>query len=131
MYSVNNEKIFTEPNVAIFTHNGLTCVVLRMPHSGTLNGYVGLPETHELYREHYTDGQMYFDVHGGVTYSDMGLHNIEIFDNLWFIGFDTNHSCDKAPIMPESMGITRDGTYKDFDYVKKETIKLADQLNNC
>jgi hypothetical protein len=60
--------------------------------------------------------ELYFDVHGSLTYSKQGgKYPTEGDDDLWFFGFDCAH-CDDIPENwpPERVGI--------------ETERLADQL---
>jgi hypothetical protein len=47
------EKILEEKNFDLFKHEGLFCVVSRMPRTGCLNGYVSVPEGHTLYGVEY------------------------------------------------------------------------------
>jgi hypothetical protein len=71
---------------------------------------------------------LFFQVHGGLTYASKYLNGLEIIlkDHWWF-GFDAGHGGD---IMPYLMGDREiDGDiYKDFEYIKKEVEKLAEQL---
>lgn len=76
---------------------------------------------------------MALDVHGGITYSSGSLNGLkaDIFKNLWWFGFDTLHAGDLKPFQSEidlEYPISSD-EYRDFEYVKSETIKLADQLS--
>jgi len=73
-------------------------------------------------------------VHGGLTYSSDHLSFIdkEVFDNLWWFGFDCSHCDDLKPIQSD---IDREypigsQVYRDFKYVENETRKLAKQLTN-
>jgi len=119
-------KFIDEPSCHIFTHKGLVCVILRMTHTLTLNGYVGVDKEHLLYGKSYWDYNA--DVHGGLTYSEKGLSRLDIFEDLWFFGFDTNHLGDKAPLQWSGLRGGH-GTYRDFTYVREEVINLADQIH--
>lgn len=73
------------------------------------------------------------EVHGGLTYSRDYLQGIEdgVLSELWWFGFDTAHSGDLRPFQND---IDRKypfhgDEYRDFEYVKNETISLADQLS--
>lgn len=73
------------------------------------------------------------NVHGGVTFSRDSLNGIEdnIFGELWWFGFDTAHAGDLKPYQTD---IDRkyphsQDEYRDFEYVKEQTILLADQLS--
>ena len=97
----------------------LACHIVRGP-VGALCGYVGVPEGHPMFNVPYENVDV--DVHGGLTYSRLRD------DGLWWLGFDCAHYDDIAPGMMQ-FGL-RDGTYKDFEYVKQEVTSLVAQLNN-
>ncbi|NBC02460.1 MAG: hypothetical protein GVY20_02020 [Bacteroidetes bacterium] len=122
-------KMFKEANTYIFKHEGYVCVITRMTFSGTLNGYVAVDETHPLYKKASQD--VYAPVHWGLTYAESYLATIsdDFFDKpLWWFGFDTNHLHDESPIKMFGFDIDRDETYRDMDFVKNETKKLAEFL---
>ena len=130
---------------------GLPCLVVRVPHNGALCGYVGIAEGHPLFGVHYNDFYdkgCSLDVHGSVTFTDfcqetkdesVGVCHIPGAvepDHVWWVGFDCNHICDRAPGM-ESLhgratgsGFYRDpsASYKCQQYVEGEIRDLAQQL---
>ena len=63
------------------------------------------------------------EAHGGITYSGSSPNYPVPNDNLWWFGFDCSHDEDLQPKLSYSTG-----TYRDFQYVKEETNKLAEQL---
>lgn len=71
-------------------------------------------------------------VHGGLTYAKESLAGIEkdLFGELWWFGFDTSHAGDLSPYQDEiSIRFSNyDDEYRDFEYVKEQTQKLAEQL---
>ncbi len=75
---------------------------------------------------------MAIDVHGGLTYSENELNGIdkELFGELWWFGFDTLHSGDLKPFQTEidKRFPHSNDVYRDFEYVEKQTIQLAEQL---
>lgn len=78
---------------------------------------------------------MYLQAHGGVSWSKAYCPNIErdVFKGLWWFDFDTNHAGDLQPLELKLEGLRFDFgkagyTYRDFEYVLKETQSLADQL---
>lgn len=120
------------------TEAGLKAIVLPTD-SGSFNGYVGLPNTHTLYKKDYYENPdlMGLAVHGGVTFSDF----IPKAGEEWFIGFDTMHSGDAPSIDvvrkyftdKEVVNFKRrrhlfHGTHKDLAYVMNECEELAKQL---
>ena len=101
------------------TATGYDCVIKRMG-AGHLCGYVGVGEDHQLAGSTDTLEMYSLDVHGGVTYSS----RMEAADpGLWYIGFDCAHLGDKQPGYAWS-----GGTYRNFGYVKKEILSLANLL---
>lgn len=144
-----------EPDELDWKHEGLPCSIRRVGWSGHLCGYVGIPKDHPLYGIHYSvsseslrkrlDDMMgkpmpdrfavhlsaltgsinprpdvVFDVHGGLTYSDGSLPGRD--GDFWWYGFDCAHADDFTPKHPSG------GVYRDFDYVKRQTNDLAEQL---
>jgi hypothetical protein len=76
---------------------------------------------------------MALDVHGGITYSSSKFPWIdsEIFKDIWVFGFDTAHAGDLKPLQGS---IDRQfnqlgDEYRDYEYVKGECTKLAEQLS--
>lgn len=54
-------------------------------------GYVGVDESHSMYKKHYAE--LDFDIHGGLTYSGGG-DGYPIESNNWWLGFDCGHCWD-------------------------------------
>lgn len=87
------------------------------------NGYVILPDDHELVDKFYGDFEEDYDleVHGGITFSDylsqiMDLENMDLEEG-YVLGFDCNHAGDNS-------------TDCNQEYVENECKKLIDQLIN-
>lgn len=87
------------------------------------NGYVILPDYHELVDKFYGDFEKDYDleVHGGITFSDylskiMDLENMDLEDG-YVLGFDCNHVGDNPKDCNQ-------------EYVENECKKLIDQLIN-
>lgn len=87
------------------------------------NGYVILPDDHELVDKFYRDFEKEYDieVHGGITFSDylseiMELENMD-FEDGYVLGFDCNHAGDNSINCNQ-------------EYVENECKKLIDQLIN-
>lgn len=117
-----------EPDRKEWTAHGLPCVIIRHPHMGHLCGYVGVPEGHPAYSIAYYDSDWNnpvanLDVHGGVTFSEMG-DGESLPAGYWWIGFDCAHLGDLCPGFHGS----GDGVYRDMTYVTAETERLAVQL---
>jgi hypothetical protein len=109
---------------------GLLCRIRRHAEFSHLCGYVGVDSDHPKFGE--GEDKLDLEVHGGLTYSnteDDGIH--------WF-GFDCAHAGDLSPgilihlletrILTEGYLNLRDETYRTWDYVKTETLRLAEQL---
>ena len=120
---------FDEPNREEFEHAGLKCLILRHPELGHLNGYVTVPRGHPCYGKDY-DGMPYEDlfpieVHGGLTFSKEG--DGDKWPEGWGFGFDCAHAWDLVPSMPMPLQLEQT-TYRNFQYVRRETENLAEQL---
>ena len=114
----------------------LDCMMLRNSF-GAWCGYVGVPPNHPHHEVEYHSLDGYWEVHGGLTYSEKCVGHICHIpepgrpDDVWWIGFDTSHSCDLAPgdlWFPERH---RDfSKYRTQQYVKLETEKLAKMVQS-
>lgn len=122
-----------------------------------LNGYVGVAKGHPAYGMGYDGMPMPYEdlyqveVHGGVTFAQEGDGKWPT--GLWWLGFDCAHCGDLVPgvamliakfadkpPLSEVMELTKmveeitgksmfDGeTYKNFQYVRSEVKRLAEQL---
>lgn len=159
--------ITKELNFKLFRYKEFICCIVRMGHSGCLNGYVAVDKTHPFYKKDYSDKikvedinkvkfnknyiflltlekediennelriDLALNVHGGITYSDNCLIYIEdgLFGDLWWFGFNTSHAWDIKPyqtyIDRKHPLIDKELKYRDFDYVERQTKKLANQL---
>jgi hypothetical protein len=128
---------------------GLDCLIVRQRGGGYLCGYVGVPPEHpwhgvdydgclegcgERWCSHGPDSKV--DVHGSLTFAaacresddpSRGICHIPEPgrpDDVWWFGFDCAHAFDLEP----ARDISFDSMYRDFDYVKSECERLAEQL---
>ncbi|WP_099321134.1 hypothetical protein [Anaerococcus sp. Marseille-P3625] len=87
------------------------------------NGYVILPDDHELVDKFYGEFEKEYDieVHGGITFSDYlsKIMDLEVMDleDGYVLGFDCNHAGDNP-------------VHCNQRYVENECKKLIDQLIN-
>lgn len=112
-----------EPDEVRWKYKGMLCYIMRGDKAhlnGNLTGYVQLQKDHPLVGNPNEDLGM-FMVHGGVTFCGTIRK-----DKSWWVGFDTAHGGDMLIGFQGPSFST--GTYKDINYVKKETEKLAEQL---
>jgi hypothetical protein len=117
-----------EPDKIQWIYNGLDCLAVRNL-SGVWCGYVGVPKEHPGFGKKYDD--MYMSVHGGLTYSGHIRDTREdtLNADVWWIGFDCNHYDDYSPVMAIQMpGMFNNAMYRDLAFVRAETERLADQL---
>jgi hypothetical protein len=131
----------TEPDHVDFEHLGYPCILHRNKH-GSWCGYVGVPADHPWFGKGYDDVDA--EVHGGLTYAEPCQGDVCHPGNepRHWLGFDCTHAFDKAPEMDAALASYKlpDGgsepckewfgepvTYKDLDYVKAETERLAEQ----
>ncbi len=79
-----------------FVEKGIRCRILRGP--GSLVAYLGIPPKHPLAGKNYDDVPL--DVHGGLTFGDMGGEQEHRTDNwpagYYWYGWDYSHWMDKA-----------------------------------
>lgn len=115
-------------------HEGFPILAVRN-RMGAWCGYAAMPPGHpwhgkDVFRE------IDADVHGGLTYGAACQGNVCHVpkpgepDNVWWLGFDCNHSGDIAPQMEELMGHgyhEHYASYRTLDYVQRECRKLAEQ----
>lgn len=120
---------------------GYVCWIRRHPRLRTYAGYVGVPTTHPLDGRHYLISDMSnIEVHGGITFS--GRTEDKESDLYWF-GFDCAHYNDYIPYSEEVRQLfgngldgllnrrpTEEQPYRNFEFVKNECEKLADQLKS-
>lgn len=127
-----------EPDYETFTHLGYQGIIKRQPQLLTLCGYIGVPQSHPFYGRDYDSVYGYLDCHGGLTFSGQ-------FPDFphWFFGFDCAHAGDLIPSTYQLMNELREkedclstsiffqrDVYRNFDYVKKHVIQLANQLRD-
>jgi hypothetical protein len=117
----------------------LPCLIVRGPH-GSLCGYVGVAESHPLYRKEGDD----LDVHGGITFGSLCAEGADEAkgichkpgagepDHVWWFGFDTAHAGDFCPKFDTNLGAPtgwgENVAYRDIAYVEGECRSLAKQL---
>ncbi len=85
----------------------------------------------------YVGMDLYFDVHGGVTFADGGKNcKYPVKSSLWWIGFDCAHSGDsrdESLCKKSTLDIIRrfgndHGEVRTKEYVEQECRNLADQI---
>jgi hypothetical protein len=127
----------TEPDEAewVDAQTKYKCRILRNDQTGTLCGYVEVPEGHKMYGVSYQELEKQYSipVHGGLTFSG-GLGRENVVDG-WYFGFDTAHAGDFSPGLAISMikwastaGVARyhkGETYRTWDYVVRDVNMLA------
>jgi len=110
----------SEPDYKEFTYKGYRCEIKRIPVSGHLCGYVTVGEQHPIYGKDYGE-LMDIKCHGGLTFS-------ETKDGQTRIGFDCAHCTDLTPYFYEHDMIIPGMIYRYMEYVKKECMKIVEQL---
>lgn len=133
-----------EPNyVPAFRHASLLCLLHR-GGSGAWCGYVGVEPEHPVHGLDYNAVHELLpnlEVHGGLTYSEQCAGHIchvpepGETDDVWWLGFDCNHSGDLAPSAAATgrkYGLSLPGfpgdRYRTMEYCRRETMRLAEQL---
>lgn len=98
---------------------------IDMDRVGVLNlFYAGAKNNEETIKQNLLELCLALECHGGLTYSGKAsfLTNDESY---WFFGFDAAHAGDLRPLNEYSF----DGVYRDFEYIKNDTINLAKQIS--
>ncbi len=117
----------------------LPCLIHRGP-GGAWCGYVGVDETHPLFKREYSNDKFPgLDVHGGITFTGLcaekvesngrGIcHVVEPDKKVWWIGFDCAHLGDICPAFENFGRWDFDVWYKNQSYAEQDCLKLAEQL---
>lgn len=128
---------------------GLPIAIRQSNSMGHLCGYVGVGKKHPWYKILYhqclkgcpsepssikpsmpmwycdcPSPERLVEVHGGLTYSEMGTGKY-LPRGYWWFGFDCAHAWDIVPKMGYN---SPDAIYRDEKYVGAEVRKLANQL---
>lgn len=120
----------SEPDVLSWkTNKGsveLELHIKRQPILKHLCGYVGIPYDKSSDKEYQKLESFGFDVHGGITFSQLGDGGT-FKEGFWWVGFDCAHLGD---ISPGSMLFSHSpsDTYKNIAFVKGQVEKLANQV---
>lgn len=118
-----------EPDKVVWRKEGIPfpMMIVRSGSTGALCGYVGVSPGHPHYGVDFSEIDA--DVHWGLTYSG-GCGGTICHkplngepDHVWWLGFDCAHCEDLAPGL-----MAWSGTYRDLEWVKAETERLAEQL---
>ncbi len=120
-----------EPDLIAWRYRELACVIRRVDFTGSLCGYVRLPNGHPYYGRSLRQVSRLLEAHGGVTFAGFGP------TPGWWIGFDAAHAFDVSPRLAAKMrallgpppgGLDYLISYKTIGYVRREIESLADQI---
>lgn len=106
-----------EPDQVTWFNPELNLVYVAKRHSrmGHWCGYIGIPDSHSL----VSKTEMYFELHGGVTYDKPELNFYEPVEGeppiVRWVGFDCSHVGDYNPFM--GYRILDQETYRNLEYV--------------
>ena len=114
-----------EPLMHLWKSFGLPCLIMRTPF-GHLCGYVGVKSDHPYFNMKEVDSyELNLHVHGGITFGA----KMEMFGpEFYWLGFDCAHLRDYSPY-GKLPGGGRIQDYKNFETVKFEVQRLADQIS--
>lgn len=121
--------ILKERHFHLFKYKGFMCAIVRIPIMGHLCGYVALPKSNSAFGIDYND--INITCHGGLTYATDTIWNIDkdVFEELWWIGFDTAHCDDAYGYCDNTLyRLKDDSSYKNYDYVLNEIHAIVEQL---
>jgi hypothetical protein len=108
------------------TEAGFAGALRRVPWSGHLCGYIGVPAGHLWHGR--SSSSIDADVHGGLTFATLGSDTKDLIPSeLWWIGFDCAHSGDSSPLDEAQYQSMSGGAYRDVEYVRYEVERLAKQ----
>lgn len=136
-------KWLKEPDLCSWDHK-LPCLAIRDMGMGVWRGFVGIDGYHPFYGKSVEDllkipeaMEIFFSVYGGLSGAGKLPAKYKSFtNNFWWLGIETCHGGDLMPLIklelpPQNMDKMLSGqTYKDLQFIRKETNKLADMLFN-
>ena len=111
-----------EPDRGDWEEQGYACSIRRMPLSGHLCGYVGVPQGHPWFGADYNLLYDECSVHGALTFSGP-LPDAD--PDLWWVGFDCAHMSDFSPGYNYEWN---KGTYRGWDFVEGEVIEAEEPV---
>lgn len=120
-YKKGYREWLDETDYEEFTYKGYHCEIKRIPVFGHLCGYVTVGKEHPIYGKDYDELLMNIECHGGLTFS-------ETKEGQTKIGFDCAHCIDLTPYYYEHDMIISGMVYRNMEYVKKECMKIVEQL---
>ncbi len=137
-----------EPDYIYWTSQvGYPAAIRRSPVSGSLNGYVAVPEGHPYHGLDWQTLELGVEPHGGLTYAG----HMTLVELGWWLGFDSAHAYDHMPAIEALCHSLRGpqhwaryavqgqpvpepfqglgGTYRPLAYMMAETESLARELH--
>lgn len=104
-------------------YTGYECRVRRNKHAGFLTGTVVIPESNRFYGINYDNhDELEFSAHTGINITGFSK------DGKYRVGFRCNQGFDVVPHKKMLLYLDGNESYKNIDYVKKETESLAKQI---
>ncbi len=134
-------KWLNEPDLVYWEHK-LPCLAIRDMGMGCWKGFVAVDGYHP-YCNVAIDAlikipnvmEIFFSVHGGLSGAGrLPAKYKEFAKNLWWIGIETSHGGDLQPLLKlegteaDVAKMTSNQTYKDLQFIRRETNKLANLL---
>lgn len=136
-------KWINEPDYCEWSHYNLDCVAIRDMTLGIWKGFVSIDPLHPYHNKSIEEllknnalADIFFSVYGGVCFSGK-LPKKYNFDSKWWLGFETSHGGDFMPLLkldsqgPDMDKLLSNQTYKDFNFIRKETNKLAKYVSKA
>jgi hypothetical protein len=131
-----------EPDAAEWVAHGYPCMIARNRETGTLCGYVAVPEGHPFYEQDGQDLDERVHAHGGFTFADRGIASPFLSESesrhAWWLGFDCGHLYDYMPFtrkLREQMGRPphhdKGDVYRTFGWVKEECERIAAEFKRA
>lgn len=127
-----------EPDHCAWENYSYNCILIRDMKLGIWRGFVGVTKEHPFYGKTLADllnEKIYLyltQVHGGVSFAGRLIPKPKSVDRkCWFFGFECLQEEDLVPLVPKTgisniIGVPQ--VYRNFNYARRETNKLAREL---
>lgn len=127
-----------EPDYCAWENHGHNCIVMRDMKLGIWRGFVGVTKDHPYHGKtlaNLLNEKIYLHlaiVHGGVSFAGRLLQIKNTNRKCWWFGFECLQEEDLVPLAPKvevnSQLIGGQQIYRNFNYARRETNKLACEL---
>ena len=117
--------------VFVWSDRCIRCKAIYNPVFGHFCGYVEVPNDNRFHKFCSYELERLLNVHGGITFHDIGGFPLGPRGDITVVGFDCAHLNDrlhKTSSLYKDLRCSDGATFKDLAYVKHECGRLVDQL---